>query len=122
MDELCTLASDPLIEIGAHTVSHPCLRRLSRDEQIREIRDSRDFLERALRRRVTSLAYPFGDAASFNDHSQQIARELGFRVALSTSDGVVTSLSPQYALPRMMARSWSGEEFAARVARYFWVA
>jgi peptidoglycan/xylan/chitin deacetylase (PgdA/CDA1 family) len=122
VDELCALAADRLIEIGAHTVSHGCLGTLSRDEQYREIRDSRDFLEARLRRPVSSFAYPYGDTGTFSEHTQEIVRELGFSVAVSTLDGVVTSESPRYALPRMMVRDWGAEEFVARLSRYFWLA
>lgn len=122
LDELCELGTDPLIEIGAHTVNHACLGRLTRTAQHHEIRESRDFLEKSLGRKITSFAYPYGDARSINQDSLELTRDLGFRVALSTLDGVVTRGSARYALPRMMARDWSGEDFAARVARYFWMA
>jgi peptidoglycan/xylan/chitin deacetylase (PgdA/CDA1 family) len=53
-------------EIGAHTVSHPDLSRLGFEECLREMRESRDELERTLGVKVPTFAYPschYGPAA-----------------------------------------------------------
>ena len=47
VDELCELAAAGF-EIGAHTVTHPDLSRLGYEECAREMRESRDALEREL--------------------------------------------------------------------------
>jgi peptidoglycan/xylan/chitin deacetylase (PgdA/CDA1 family) len=48
------------IEIGAHTQTHPDLRRLSATEIEREMMASRADIEGRLNRSVSSFAYPFG--------------------------------------------------------------
>src|SRR5262245_4708923 len=60
-EELAQLASSPLIEIGAHTMTHPTLGVASVEDQRREIAGCRAALEHALGRPVTAFAYPYGN-------------------------------------------------------------
>jgi peptidoglycan/xylan/chitin deacetylase (PgdA/CDA1 family) len=55
-------AADSGVEIGAHSVSHPRLSRLSPEAAEREIVDSQARLEDVIGRPVRCFAYPFGDA------------------------------------------------------------
>jgi peptidoglycan/xylan/chitin deacetylase (PgdA/CDA1 family) len=71
VDELGELAAAGF-EIGAHTVSHPDLSRLGFDECLKEMRESRDELERTLGVEVRTFAYPschYGPAAAEAAHS-----------------------------------------------------
>ncbi|MDR3454006.1 MAG: polysaccharide deacetylase family protein [Rhodoferax sp.] len=76
------------MQIGAHTVSHPILARLSEDQARQEISDSQIFLERLLGERVGLFAYPNGKPGE--DYSPQtvgLVRSLGFDAAVSTQWG-----------------------------------
>jgi peptidoglycan/xylan/chitin deacetylase (PgdA/CDA1 family) len=59
-DELRMLGGDPLVEIGAHTRSHPWLPSLSVAEQRAEIRGCRRELEDIVGARVSGFSYPYG--------------------------------------------------------------
>jgi peptidoglycan/xylan/chitin deacetylase (PgdA/CDA1 family) len=59
-DEIGALARLPGVSVGAHTVNHLSLPRLSGEAASREMEDSREALERVLGRPVHSLAYPYG--------------------------------------------------------------
>lgn len=50
----------PLLTIGAHTVNHPSLKSLSREEQYYEISSSIETLGLLLGREITVFSYPFG--------------------------------------------------------------
>lgn len=63
-DELLRLQQGGLVDIGAHTISHPALATLSRAEQRAEIRKSKTMLEQMLNDRVISFAYPHGSGTS----------------------------------------------------------
>lgn len=61
--ELLRLSRHPLITIGAHTVNHPVLSRLSTPEVLREMRRSRRILQERLGIPIEYFAYPFGGIA-----------------------------------------------------------
>ncbi len=101
--ELAELAADPLVTIGAHTVNHPILAKLSKDTVRSEMDLSRSVIEAALSVQPQHLSYPFGDRASAGVREFEIAAELGFKTAVTTRPGV---LFPEHgqcmtALPRI---------------------
>jgi peptidoglycan/xylan/chitin deacetylase (PgdA/CDA1 family) len=76
------------MQIGAHTVSHPILARLSDAAAQQQIADSKSFLEALLGERVGLFAYPNGKPGE--DYSPQtvaVVRSLGFDAAVSTTWG-----------------------------------
>lgn len=102
-DELATLAADPLVTIGAHTVNHPILTKLD-DTAVRgELANSRDVIAAALGTRPEHLAYPIGDRAAAGPREFRIAQELGFKTAVTTRPGVVFRKHAEHllALPRI---------------------
>jgi peptidoglycan/xylan/chitin deacetylase (PgdA/CDA1 family) len=110
-EQLRELSSNPIIELGAHTVSHPKLSNLDSETQRKEIRGSKEALENALKRKIISFAYPFGDNKSFNQTSINIVKESGFEYACSNIHERVKESSDIYALPRYVVRNWNTEEF-----------
>jgi peptidoglycan/xylan/chitin deacetylase (PgdA/CDA1 family) len=101
--ELAELAADPLVTIGAHTVNHPMLTKLSSDGVRSEIDLSRSVIEAALAVRPQHLSYPFGDRGSAGAREFEIAAELGFKTAVTTRPGVLFREHGQCmtALPRI---------------------
>lgn len=76
------------MQIGAHTVSHPILARLTDDEALQEIQGSKVFLENLLGERVGLFAYPNGKPGEdYSSQTVSIARQLDFDAAVSTSWG-----------------------------------
>jgi peptidoglycan/xylan/chitin deacetylase (PgdA/CDA1 family) len=101
--QLSVLAADPLVTIGAHTVSHPILTKLD-DASVRgELENSRRAIEENLGIRPQHLAYPVGDRASAGPREFAIASELGFKTAVTTRPGVVFRQHAEHltALPRI---------------------
>src|ERR1700680_2780127 len=60
-DELKPFADDPLITIGAHTITHCNLARQPEAIAAHEMASSRARIETALQRPVVHFAYPYGD-------------------------------------------------------------
>ena len=114
-DELVRLANGGLIEIGAHTVSHPVLATMPLDLQKEEISHSKTRLEKILGRRVSSFAYPFGGRSHYTDETVAAVREFGFESACSSFAGIVCRGTDRWQLPRFLVRDWDGEQFG----RYF---
>jgi peptidoglycan/xylan/chitin deacetylase (PgdA/CDA1 family) len=115
-DEIAELAADPLVTIGAHTVNHPILAKVT-DAAVRsELENSRAVIEAALGTAPQHLAYPVGDKTSAGPREFRIAAELGFKTAVTTRPGVIFRGHVQHllALPRI---SLNGEFQKPRYAR-----
>ncbi|HMK80818.1 MAG TPA: polysaccharide deacetylase family protein [Xanthobacteraceae bacterium] len=101
--EIEELARDPLVTIGAHTVNHVRLAKVAEKTARAEMRQSAAVIESALGRRPAHLAYPVGDATSAGPREFAIARELGFKTAVTTRPGVLFAEHRAHptALPRI---------------------
>jgi peptidoglycan/xylan/chitin deacetylase (PgdA/CDA1 family) len=84
------------VEIGAHTVSHPHLTRLSDDELERELVESKRRIEDELGRPARLLAYTYGE---HDARVQNAVRRAGYAAAFAQWPG--SSLRNPYALPRV---------------------
>lgn len=115
-DEIGTLARDPLVTIGAHTVNHVILKKTSDRVARSELEMGRAVIEAAIGVRPEHLAYPVGDRTSAGEREYRLAKELGFKTATTTNPGV---LFPEHAdqlmaLPRI---SLNGEYQQMRYVR-----
>lgn len=115
-EELAQLAADPLVTVGAHTVNHPMLAKLPEKAARSEMELSRSVIEATLGKRPEHLSYPFGDVTSAGPREFALARELGFKTAVTTRPGVVTygHIAELTALPRI---SLNGEYQQLRYVR-----
>jgi peptidoglycan/xylan/chitin deacetylase (PgdA/CDA1 family) len=108
IDELIRLGKCALTEVGAHTMTHPMLAKLSVIDQRREIEQSKQTLEAILNGPVKSFAFPFG---SSSPETVAIVRDEGFACACSTNADVVSKGTDCFQLPRLCVRDWDGERF-----------
>jgi peptidoglycan/xylan/chitin deacetylase (PgdA/CDA1 family) len=115
-DEVIKLAEEGLIEIGAHTVTHPALAMLSVVAQREEIWQSKQQLEQVLGYPMRTFAYPHG---SLTPETVAIVRDTGFVGAGSSEPDVVWSNADRFQLPRVAVRDWDGEVFARWIRGWF---
>jgi peptidoglycan/xylan/chitin deacetylase (PgdA/CDA1 family) len=115
-EELAQLAADPLVTIGAHTVTHPMLAKLPEKTVRSEMDLSRSVIEAALSVRPAHLSFPIGDRTSAGPREFKIAAELGFKTAVTTRPGVLFPGHVKHltALPRI---SLNGEYQRLRYVR-----
>jgi len=114
--EVAALARGGLIEIGAHTVTHPLLSALPEPSQEREIADSRTALEDIVGQPVASFAYPYGD---HSPATASIVARIGFTAAVTTEGRTVGEQSPRLHLPRMLVDDLNGDRFCERLVERF---
>ncbi|MBR2117591.1 MAG: polysaccharide deacetylase family protein [Pseudomonadota bacterium] len=102
-DELKTFSTDPLVSIGAHTVSHCNLARETEAGAMRQMRDSRARIEDHLQKPALHFAYPYGDKAAAAAREFAMAKELGFATAVTTRPGMIFAENAEHltALPRI---------------------
>lgn len=80
VEQIHDMAQSGLIEFGAHTQHHVNLLKLDDETAYQEMQQSKHDVE-ALVGKCPSFAYPFG---RFNEKHQEMAREIGFKNAVST--------------------------------------
>lgn len=83
------LSRDPLVTIGAHSLTHPRLATLPAKVARYEMAQSRLRILAELGIEARHFAYPVGDRTSAGPREYALARELGFETALTTFPGVL---------------------------------
>ena len=111
-EELATLAADPLVTIGAHTVSHPMLARLPAEDAAREIDDSRAALAEIIGYPPAFFAYPNGQPGDFTPTMVDHLRASNWRGAFTTVSEVAQSGCDPYWIPRLPMGTGSAERLA----------
>ena len=102
--------------IGAHTVRHPILARLSAADARREIEDGRATLERLTGKPVQLFAYPNGKPGQdYLPRCVDLVRELGFSAAVTTSPGAAGHNASAFELPRFTPWDRTRIRFGARL-------
>jgi peptidoglycan/xylan/chitin deacetylase (PgdA/CDA1 family) len=102
-DELKAFANDPLIGVGAHSITHCNLAQQPPETARQEMAMSRERIENALQRPVVHLAYPYGDKFAAGAREFALAQTAGFKTAVTTRPGMIFPESAGYltALPRV---------------------
>lgn len=118
-EEVVRLDAGGVVEVGAHTVTHPVLSARPGEAQQQEIRLSKRHLEDILGRPVGLFAYPFGARADYTAESVRIVQESGFACACSNFEGWVREGTSAYELPRYLVRDWDGDAFARKLHAWY---
>lgn len=102
-NEVRRLAGHRLATIGAHTIHHYNLTRLSPELARKEMADSATVIEIETGTRPRHFAYPYGYPGAVERREVGIARELGFASAVTTRHGVLHAehANHLHALPRI---------------------
>ena len=103
-DEIRKLNQDPLCTIGAHTMNHFSVKKLTDDQCNFELRESKRIIEKELGEPAEFFAYPYGDEPAAGPRDFTIAENAGFEASVTTRKGVVFSGHKNHpqALPRIM--------------------
>lgn len=105
------------MEVGAHTVSHVDLARISPTARERELVESRRGLQDTLGVSVRSLAYPSG---AYNQEAIQAARKAGYEIAVTTQYGATHDRGKLMELPRVRVQGTDTPSvFRWRIEQYF---
>lgn len=104
------------MDIGAHTVTHPILGRLGSDLAREEIARSKSTLEQLLGEPIELFAYPNGvPDQDYRSEHVAMARECGFKAAVTTSWGAASTHSDRFQLPRFTPWDRSRLRYGARL-------
>ena len=95
-EELQSVSSD-LVKIGSHCASHRFLSGLNQNEIWNEISESKDKLETIIGKKVTLLAFPFGD---YNHRMLELAKEAKYERVFTNNPELVFSEKNPFAVGR----------------------
>ena len=76
------------IDFGGHTVSHPFMSKVTREQAAFEVGQCKHRIEEELQSPVETFAYPSGREEDFGQWNEQIIRNAGYRAALTTIWGM----------------------------------
>ena len=80
-EQLRSAGERDLIEVGSHTVTHPFLSELPKNQQAQEIFESQRLLSELSGKPVRYFAYPSGD---YNQDTLELVMEAGYQAAFAT--------------------------------------
>jgi len=101
--EINELAQDPLCTIGAHTISHYALNKLSEEDVRYEMEQGRAVIKSEIGVEPAHFAYPYGYHQVAGEREFEIAKACGFKTATTTRHGVIYKAHREHmaALPRI---------------------
>ncbi len=101
--EVISLSKDPLCTIGAHTINHYALSKLSLEDAKTEIMKSREVITAKIGIEPKHLAYPYGFCEVAGPREFELTKKLGFATATTTRHGVIYPEHKDHmtALPRV---------------------
>lgn len=117
-DEVRALVAGGLVDIGAHTVTHPMLSRLPAGDKAIEIRQSRADCRRLSGGDPACFAYPHGD---LDAECVELVREAGFDAACTSEPDLVWSTGDAHRMPRIFVHNEGGDALLRRL-RWYWLA
>ena len=102
-DELKPFADDPLVTVGAHSITHSNLALQSEQAASCELTVGRARIEDVLQRPVLHFAYPYGDKHAAGAREFSLARAAGYKTAVTSRPGMMfpESAAHMTALPRV---------------------
>ena len=99
-EQIKEMIDSGLIEIGSHTLDHVNLPKLTFNEKITQIKESKEKIEEIFNIICNSFAYPFG---FFDKESVKIVKELTYTNATTTVNGVFDKTKySNFEIPRIM--------------------
>lgn len=116
--QLALLDACPGMAVEAHTMGHPVLASLGAREQEEEIVQGARTLAAMTGRPPRHFSYPYGSTVHYDQTAVSLVRAAGFASAVTTTEGPVRPDSSPLELPRVLARDWSADEFAARLKEW----
>lgn len=97
------------VNVESHTVTHLDLTTLDDTQLTSELKDSKAWLDKELKQDTSLLCYPAG---RYDERSQKIAEELGYKMAVTTEPGYAKKSDGLFALKRVrISPGYSGEAF-----------
>jgi len=93
-------------EIGAHTITHADLGKVTGDAARQEIAGSKQRIEDETGRKVTLFSYPYGGARHIVEENRQLVKDAGFDCCFSACGGLIRPGTNLFRIPRVPITPW----------------
>jgi peptidoglycan/xylan/chitin deacetylase (PgdA/CDA1 family) len=113
--QLKNLADHPLIDIGLHTVNHVALNHHSAQVQESEILQNKKDLEQIVNRKITTIAYPYGE---YSSTTLGIVEKIGLQAGFSVDYNPVNKASDPFKLGRFQVKNWNAKQFEENLVEW----
>lgn len=119
-DQLTKISNNPLLRIGSHTLTHPDLTKISREQLKLELADSKAKLEKLVRYPIEDLALPHG---SYNNEVLSMAEAVGYKRIYSLDPKPINPKKGSVVLGRfpMSPDVWKIEFILTCAGTYAWL-
>lgn len=114
--ELLEFDGRPGMAVGAHTLTHPILPKLARDEQRDEILGSFRDLAGRLGHSLDTFSYPFG---AHDQTTLQLAAASPATATVTVNPETACPQTEPHAIPRFDVRDWPADVLARRLERWW---
>jgi peptidoglycan/xylan/chitin deacetylase (PgdA/CDA1 family) len=118
-EEIKDLSKSKYIEIGSHGTTHSKLSGQKIETQIKEIKESKEFLEKIIQKPVTSFSYPFGTREDISQELPELLEKNKYFLATANFPSLITKKTNLFLLPRYLVRNWDGKIFHSHLKRWF---
>jgi peptidoglycan/xylan/chitin deacetylase (PgdA/CDA1 family) len=105
VEEVISIASNPLVSIQSHTVTHPILTKCTDDQLKFELEQSKFELEELISAPVFAFSYPNG---SFGNREIEAVKAAGYTCAFTTKQSHPTLTENLFLIPRMCLNTNGG--------------
>lgn len=86
-NQIRIMSEDPLVTIGAHTMNHYALSRLTKEQAEYQIHTSKEIIEQRTGKKVEHFSYPFGSRGEAGEREFEMVRNSGFKTGTTTRIG-----------------------------------
>ena len=119
LEQINALIEDGLIDVGAHTITHPSLASLPYNAQEAEIGGSKTELEKIIGKPVLSFAYPYGARIDYSNETVDLVQQAGFTCACTNIPGIVWRSCDPFQVPRILIQDCDREIFERQLGSWW---
>jgi peptidoglycan/xylan/chitin deacetylase (PgdA/CDA1 family) len=122
--ELAALLSEGLVDIGSHGVDHTNIGRLTANEMLGQICESKWELEQLFGRRIRAFSYPYGQLDHVSKRAAGILAAADYEMAVTTHWGTLQSPREVFNLRRIFFTEKDTDRTVVEKieGRYDWIA
>lgn len=116
-EQIALLSRDPLVTIGAHTVNHYTLSKLSLAEVKNEMLECKRRLESRLDKEVLHFSYPYGGKEEAGKREFELVKACGFKTAVTARFAGIFPAHKHHleCLPRIFIHGGADDDFLLQV-------